>query len=69
MASAWPSRAAIPAVRADEERRGVVAQVVPDVADDVITELVQCGSQVLAVEQGAAAVKRVELSWICPALR
>ena len=26
------------------------------------SRLVQCGSQVLAVEQGAAAVKRVELS-------
>ena len=46
---------------ADQEHRRVIVQRVADVAGDVVTETIQCGVQVLAVQQGAASVEWVEL--------
>jgi hypothetical protein len=67
------SRSARPRVpvrelRADEERRGVVAELVSNVADDLSAEPIQCGIKIPAGEQGSAAVKLVERSGPVPRL-
>jgi hypothetical protein len=55
-------------VRADEERHGIVAQLVPDVTGDFITQAIQRGAQILPGEQGSATVKPVELAGFVPCL-
>jgi hypothetical protein len=55
-------------VRADEERHGIVAQLVPDVTGDFIAEPIQRVAQILPGEQGSAPVKPVELAGLVPRL-